>query len=114
MHSLHWKIKPLWQWTASGMENDFPFSEAISFMVNCKDQKEIDHYWNKLTAGGDPAAQQCGWLKDEFGVSWQVAPEGMNEILNNPDKEKANRIMKAVLKMKKFDLEELNLATERI
>ncbi|QED36960.1 VOC family protein [Antarcticibacterium arcticum] len=94
----------------SGMENDFPFSEAISFMVNCKDQKEIDYYWNELTAGGDPAAQQCGWLKDKFGVSWQVAPAGMNEILNDPDKDKANRIMDAVLQIRKFDLEKLNKA----
>ena len=98
----------------SGMENDFPFTEAISFMVNCKNQQEIDYYWNKLSEGGDPAAQQCGWLKDKFGVSWQVAPEGINKILNNPDKEKANRVMDAVLKMKKFDLEELNRAAERI
>ncbi len=94
----------------SGMENDFPFSEAISFMVNCKDQKEIDYYWNKLSEGGDPAAQQCGWLKDKFGVSWQVAPTGMNEILNDPDKEKANRLMEEVLQMKKFDLDTINKA----
>ena len=97
----------------SGMENDFPFSEAISFMVTCKDQQEIDYYWNKLTEDGDPAAQQCGWLKDKFGVSWQVAPDRINEYLSDPDQEKANSYMEAVLKMKKFDLEELNRAAER-
>lgn len=89
----------------SGMENDFPFNEAISFIVKCKDQEEIDRYWEKLTAGGDAQAQQCGWLKDKFGVSWQVVPEEIGKIMNNPDKEKNNRAMEALLKMKKIDLE---------
>lgn len=89
----------------SGMENDFPFNEAISFIVNCKDQKEIDRYWEKLTAGGDAQAQQCGWLKDKFGISWQVVPEEIGKIMNNPDKEKTNRAIEALLKMKKIDLE---------
>ena len=91
----------------SGMENDFPFNEAISFIVQCRDQQEIDKYWELLTKGGDPQAQQCGWLKDKFGISWQVSPLGMEEIMNNPDKEKANRAMEAMLKMKKIDIEKL-------
>ena len=91
----------------SGMENNFPFSEAISFIVQCKDQQEIDKYWEQLTEGGDPQAQQCGWLKDRFGVSWQVTPVGMEELMNDPDKEKANRAMEAMLKMKKIDVEAL-------
>lgn len=93
----------------SGMENDFPFNEAFSFMVQCKDQQEIDKYWEQLTAGGDPKAQQCGWLKDKFGVSWQVVPAGMEEMLNHPDKEKANRAMEAMLKMKKINLQQLTI-----
>lgn len=91
----------------SGMENNFPFDEAISFMVQCKDQQEIDKYWELLTEGGDPQAQQCGWLKDKFGISWQVSPIGMEKIMNHPDREKVNRSMEAMLKMKKIDLEEL-------
>lgn len=91
----------------SGMENDFPFSEAISFIVQCKDQQEIDKYWDLLKEGGDPQAQQCGWLKDKFGVSWQIAPANMEELMNPPDKEKANQTMYAMLKMKKIDIEEL-------
>lgn len=91
----------------SGMKNDFPFNEAISFMVQCEDQQEIDEYWEQLTEGGDPGAQQCGWLKDKFGVSWQVTPIGMEQILNDPDKEKANHAMEAMLKMKKIEFEGL-------
>lgn len=97
----------------SGMENDFPFNEAISLMVMCKDQQEIDKYWEQLTAGGDPQAQQCGWLKDKFGISWQVTPAGMEELINNPDKEKANRAMEAMMKMKKINLEELKKPVQK-
>ena len=97
----------------SGMENDFPFNEAFSLMVNCKDQQEIDKYWERLTEGGDPQAQQCGWLKDKFGVSWQVAPVGMEELLNHPDKEKANRAMEAMLKMKKIELDQLTINNDQ-
>lgn len=94
----------------SGMENDFPFNEAVSFIVNCKDQNEIDRFWEKLSAGGGAQAQQCGWLKDKFGVSWQVVPEEIGKIMNNPDKEKTNRAMEALLRMKKIDLEILKNA----
>lgn len=91
----------------SGMENDFPFNEAISFIVQCKDQQEIDKYWEQLTEGGDSQAQQCGWLKDKFGISWQIVPVGMGKLLNNPDKETANHAMEAMLKMQKIDLQAL-------
>lgn len=94
----------------SGVENDFPFNEAISFIINCKDQEEIDYYWSRLTDGGDPKAQQCGWLKDKFGVSWQVIPEYLDSIFNNGNREKANRGMVALLSMKKIDLEVLTKA----
>ncbi len=91
----------------SAMENDHPFNEAISFMVQCKDQQEIDKYWDKLGRGGDPGAQQCGWLKDKFGVSWQIVPADMEKIMNNPDREKVNRAMEALLHMKKIEIKDL-------
>ncbi len=90
----------------------FTFNEAVSLEINCETQEEIDYYWEKLTEGGDEKAQQCGWLKDKFGVSWQVTPTGMYEILNNPDSEKADRAMAAMLRMKKIDIAELERAAE--
>jgi predicted 3-demethylubiquinone-9 3-methyltransferase (glyoxalase superfamily) len=88
----------------------FKFNEAISLQVICATQGEIDYFWSKLTAGGDPKAQQCGWLKDKFGVSWQVVPTGMSEMLNDPDRARADRAMTALLKMKKPDIAELKRA----
>ena len=88
----------------------FQFTEAVSFQVFCDTQAEIDHYWEKLGAGGDPKAQQCGWLKDRFGVSWQVVPGGMAEMLSDPESDKARRAMRAMLGMKKIDLAELKRA----
>ena len=85
----------------------FTFNEAISFQINCDTQDEIDHYWEKLSAGGDPKAQQCGWLKDKYGVSWQVVPRGMAEMLKDPASEGAKRAMGAVMKMKKLDIAEI-------
>ncbi|MBE2181314.1 MAG: VOC family protein [Chthoniobacterales bacterium] len=82
----------------------FPHSCAVSFVVNCTTQAEVDHYWEKLSAGGDPSAQMCGWLADKFGVSWQIVPVQIPEILTGPDAAKAQRVMKAVLGMKKIDL----------
>jgi predicted 3-demethylubiquinone-9 3-methyltransferase (glyoxalase superfamily) len=90
----------------------FKFTEAISFQIMCKDQEEVDYYWNKLGEGGDPKAQQCGWLKDRFGLSWQVVPTRMVELLSNPDREKSGRAMEAMLKMKKLDIRELERAAE--
>jgi predicted 3-demethylubiquinone-9 3-methyltransferase (glyoxalase superfamily) len=88
----------------------FKFGEAISFQIHCKSQDEVDHYWEKLTAGGDERAQQCGWLKDRFGVSWQVVPDALVELLNDPDPARSQRAMQAMLKMKKIDIGELERA----
>jgi predicted 3-demethylubiquinone-9 3-methyltransferase (glyoxalase superfamily) len=85
----------------------FKFTEPISFVVNCESQEEIDYYWEKLSRGGDEKAQQCGWLKDQYGLSWQIVPAMLGELLNNPDPEKSRRVMEAILKMKKIDLETL-------
>ncbi len=88
----------------------FKFNEAISFQIMCRTQEEVDHYWNKLTAGGDEKAQQCGWLKDKYGVSWQVVPTVLVEMMSDPDKEKSGRAMEAMLQMKKLDIAELKRA----
>ena len=88
----------------------FTFNEAISFQIDCETQEEVDYYWEKLKAGGDEKAQQCGWLKDRFGVSWQVVPTILAELLEDPDREKAGRAMKAMLQMKKFDIAALTRA----
>jgi predicted 3-demethylubiquinone-9 3-methyltransferase (glyoxalase superfamily) len=88
--------------------HDFAFNEAISFMVPCDTQEEIDLYWNSLSA--DPKAEQCGWLKDKFGVSWQIVPTIMSHMLADNDGEKVARVTRAFLKMKKFDIEALKRA----
>jgi predicted 3-demethylubiquinone-9 3-methyltransferase (glyoxalase superfamily) len=88
----------------------FKFNEAISFQVNCKTQEEVDYYWEQLSEGGDKKAQQCGWLKDRYGASWQVVPTVLPEMLNDSDYEKSQRVMKAMLRMKKIDIAELERA----
>jgi predicted 3-demethylubiquinone-9 3-methyltransferase (glyoxalase superfamily) len=88
----------------------FTFNEAVSLQVNCKTQDEIDYYWDKLGAGGDPKAQQCGWLKDRYGLSWQVAPHGMEDMLKDAESAGANRAMSAMMKMKKIDMKALERA----
>jgi predicted 3-demethylubiquinone-9 3-methyltransferase (glyoxalase superfamily) len=88
----------------------FKFNEAISLEIHCESQAEIDYYWDKLTAGGDSKAQQCGWLKDRYGVSWQVVPTGMAEMMKDPTSPGAHRAMEAVLRMKKLDIAELKKA----
>lgn len=85
----------------------FKFNEAISFVVNCKTQDEVDYYWEKLSEGGDEKAQQCGWLKDKFGLSWQIVPTALSGLLTDPDPEKSQRVMKAMLQMKKIDIDAL-------
>jgi predicted 3-demethylubiquinone-9 3-methyltransferase (glyoxalase superfamily) len=90
----------------------FKFNEAISFQIMCRTQEELDHYWSKLTAGGDKNAQQCGWLKDKYGLSWQVVPTALVDMMKDPDKEKAGRVMEAMLQMKKLDIAELERAYE--
>jgi predicted 3-demethylubiquinone-9 3-methyltransferase (glyoxalase superfamily) len=90
----------------------FKFNEAISLQITCESQEEVDHYWSKLSAGGDEKAQQCGWLKDRFGVSWQVVPRVLIEMLLDRDAGKSQRAMSAMLKMKKLDIAELKRAYE--
>jgi len=88
----------------------FKFNEAISLQVNCESQEEVDYYWEKLSDGGDEKAQQCGWLKDKYGVSWQVVPNALIEMIGSRDYEKSQRAMNAMLKMKKIDIGELERA----
>ena len=88
----------------------FKFNEAISFEVHCETQDEIDYYWDKLSAGGDAKAQQCGWLKDKFGVSWQVVPHGMADMLADESSEKSQRAFEAMMRMKKVDIAALQRA----
>jgi predicted 3-demethylubiquinone-9 3-methyltransferase (glyoxalase superfamily) len=88
----------------------FKFNEAISFQVNCETQEEVDYYWEKLSEGGDKKAQQCGWLKDKYGASWQVVPRVLSEMMSDPDSEKSGSAMKAMLQMKKIDIGELKRA----
>jgi predicted 3-demethylubiquinone-9 3-methyltransferase (glyoxalase superfamily) len=95
----------------SAHAHNFTFNEAISFLVHCDTQEEIDYYWDKLSA--DPKAEQCGWLKDKFGLSWQIVPNAMDEMLNDKDEKKLARVIEAFLKMKKFDLAKLREAYEQ-
>jgi predicted 3-demethylubiquinone-9 3-methyltransferase (glyoxalase superfamily) len=88
----------------------FKFNEAISLQVDCETQEEVDYYWEKLSEGGDEKAQQCGWLKDKYGVSWQIVPRVLTEILSDADESKAQRAMTAMLQMKKIDINELKRA----
>jgi predicted 3-demethylubiquinone-9 3-methyltransferase (glyoxalase superfamily) len=88
----------------------FTFNEAVSLQVNCDNQEEVDYYWDKLSNGGDPRAQQCGWLKDKYGLSWQVVPTVLPEMLKDHESQKAQRAMEAMLRMKKIDIRELERA----
>jgi len=88
----------------------FSFNEAISFQVYCETQEEVNYYWEKLSEGGDPNAQQCGWLKDKYGVSWQVVPTILVEMLKDQDNNKSQKVMKAMLQMKKIDIHALSQA----
>jgi predicted 3-demethylubiquinone-9 3-methyltransferase (glyoxalase superfamily) len=88
----------------------FKFNEAISLQVNCDTQQEVDYYWEKLSAGGDDKAQQCGWLKDKFGLSWQIVPTALTQMIADPDANKSRRVFEAMLPMKKLDIHELQRA----
>ena len=88
----------------------FKFNEAISFQVDCQSQEEVDYYWDRLSEGGDKSAQQCGWLKDKYGVSWQVVPGVLVEMLQDRDPDKAARVMRAMLQMKRIDIAGLQRA----
>jgi predicted 3-demethylubiquinone-9 3-methyltransferase (glyoxalase superfamily) len=90
------------EFTALNGGPDFKFNEAISFLVNCGSQDEVDEYWERLSEGGEEGP--CGWLKDRFGVSWQIVPTVLDEMLQDGDSERANRVMKAMLQMKKIDI----------
>jgi len=88
----------------------FKFNEAISLQVNCETQQEVDDYWEKLSAGGDEQAQVCGWLKDKYGLSWQIVPSVLPELLKDPDAKRSQRAMEAMLQMKKLDIDKLKRA----
>ena len=90
----------------------FKFNEAISFQVHCETQKELDYYWEKLSEGANEEAQQCGWLKDKYGVSWQIVPTVLGKMLQDKDAKKSQRVMKALLQMHKLDIKALKQAYE--
>ncbi len=91
----------------------FTPTAAMSFYVECQDQEEVDYYWEKLGEGGDPKAQQCGWLQDKYGFSWQIIPADLPKLLNDPDQAKAHRAMHAMLQMKKIDVASLKAAADQ-
>ncbi|AOH54963.1 hypothetical protein ABE28_011430 [Peribacillus muralis] len=88
----------------------FKFTEAISFIIHCESQEDVDYYWEKLSQGGDEKAQACGWLKDQFGVSWQIIPENITDMINDTDPDRSARVMTALYQMKKIDINTLKLA----
>ena len=98
------------EFTALNGGPHFKFTEAVSFVVDCASQEEVDAYWEKLSAGGDPKSQQCGWLKDKFGLSWQIVPSILPELLQSDDPKKAEQVMQAMLQMKKIDIAALKKA----
>jgi predicted 3-demethylubiquinone-9 3-methyltransferase (glyoxalase superfamily) len=100
------------RFTAINGGPQFNFSEAVSFLISCEDQDEIDYYWEKLSQGGQQGP--CGWLKDRYGLSWQVVPAGMDELFADPDPERARRAMEAMLKMGKIDMAALERAADGV
>ena len=100
------------EFTALNGGPHFKFSEAISFVVRCETQAEVDHYWDKLGEGGDEQARQCGWLKDKYGISWQIVPVALFEMMSSTDRIKSERVMRAVLQMKRLDVAALRRAYE--
>jgi predicted 3-demethylubiquinone-9 3-methyltransferase (glyoxalase superfamily) len=98
------------EYTAINGGPEFTFDEAVSLCINCKDQAEVDYYWDTLTQGGEEGP--CGWLKDRYGLSWQVVPPGMIELFNDPDKGRAERAMRAMMGMKKLDLKAIQAAAD--
>jgi predicted 3-demethylubiquinone-9 3-methyltransferase (glyoxalase superfamily) len=95
----------------AGAPQSYTFNEAVSYVVDCKNQEEVDDFWEKLTADGGTESQ-CAWLRDKFGVSWQIVPRQLTTLLNDPDKDKANRVLQAMLKMKKIDIQKLEEAVK--
>jgi predicted 3-demethylubiquinone-9 3-methyltransferase (glyoxalase superfamily) len=98
------------EFTALNGGPQFPFTEAVSFVVHCKDQDEVDRLWARFTEGGEPG--QCGWLKDRFGLSWQIVPDRLTELLGDPDPGRANRAMQAMLQMQKIEIKVLEDAAD--
>jgi predicted 3-demethylubiquinone-9 3-methyltransferase (glyoxalase superfamily) len=98
------------EFTAINGGPEFTFDEAVSFLINCADQEEVDYYWDKLSEGGEES--QCGWLKDKYGLSWQVVPAAMDELFTDPDPARADRAMKAMLGMRKLDVAALQAAAD--
>ena len=98
------------EFTAINGGPHFKFTEAVSFVINCESQEEVDHFWSKLSEGGDEKAQQCGWLKDRYGLSWQVVPTVLFKLLQDKDAGKSKKVMEAVLQMKKIDIKKLQEA----
>jgi len=92
----------------------YTFNEAISFQVYCETQKEVDYYWDRLSEGGDEKAQQCGWLKDRYRLSWQIIPKGLVGLISGPDTRKSQRAMKAMLQMKKIDIAKIQQAYDEV
>jgi predicted 3-demethylubiquinone-9 3-methyltransferase (glyoxalase superfamily) len=99
------------KFTALNGGPEFKFNEAVSFQVNCESQQEVDEFWDALCEGGEPGP--CGWLKDKYGVSWQIIPTALTELINDPDPAKSQRAMKAMLQMGKIDVEALRQAAEQ-
>jgi predicted 3-demethylubiquinone-9 3-methyltransferase (glyoxalase superfamily) len=100
------------RFTALNGGPQFTFSEAVSFMITCESQEELDHYWERLSDGGEQGP--CGWLKDRFGLSWQVVPEGMVELFMSEDRERASRAMAAMMKMSKLDIDAVREAFDGV
>lgn len=98
------------QFTAINGGEPFKLSEAVSFVINCKNQAEVDYFWEKLSQDGDEKSQICGWLKDKFGLSWQITPEILTKFTQDPDPKKIDRVMAAMLKMKKIEIDKLEKA----
>jgi predicted 3-demethylubiquinone-9 3-methyltransferase (glyoxalase superfamily) len=98
------------RFTALNGGPNFKFTEAVSLVVHCKTQEEVDYFWEKLSDGGEKG--ECGWLKDKFGLSWQVTPDILLELIQDPDEHKSQRVMKAMMQMKKIDIEDLKKAAE--
>jgi predicted 3-demethylubiquinone-9 3-methyltransferase (glyoxalase superfamily) len=98
------------QFTALNGGPHFKFNEAVSFVVDCKSQAVVDELWDKLSAGGQPG--RCGWLKDKFGLSWQIVPSALGELLSQPDPQRSKRVMEAMLAMSKIDIARLRAASE--
>jgi predicted 3-demethylubiquinone-9 3-methyltransferase (glyoxalase superfamily) len=96
------------EFTALNGGPQFKFTEAISFVVNCDTQEEVDHYWDKLSEGGNES--RCGWLKDKYGLSWQIVPSTLGKLMSGPDPVKSNRVMQALLQMRKLDIKILQAA----